>query len=136
MEEIKIKSNHLLKKKSKSGEEKIYIRGGGKARKDPDERLIYDCARDLCTMEQIGRIVGVSVDTLERRFMNVIHKAKDEIHRALRAKQIEMALKGDRTMLVWLGKVELGQTEVKETATLEIEVRTLLKKMEELAPKS
>lgn len=108
--------------------------GCGKPLKNPDENLIYECARDLCTMEQIGRIVGVSVDTLERRYMHVINKARDEIHRALRRKQIEMALKGDRTMLVWLGKVELGQTEVKDVATLEIEVRALLKKFEEVAP--
>jgi hypothetical protein len=28
---------------------------------------------------------------------------------ALRRKQMELALKGDRTMLIWLGKQRLGQ---------------------------
>lgn len=122
-------------KLTKSGGRRRDYNGSGEPRKEPDEQLIYDCARDLCTMEQIGRMVGVSVDTLERRYMHIINKARDYIHRALRAKQIEMALKGDRTMLVWLGKVELGQTEVKDTATLEIEVRSLLKKMEDVSTK-
>lgn len=35
----------------------------------------------------------------------------------LKAKQFELAMKGDKTMLVWLGKQRLGQTDKAETRT-------------------
>jgi len=42
---------------------------------------------------------------------------------ALKRKQIEMALDGDRTMLIWLGKQLLGQTEkIEQTAQESIQV--------------
>jgi len=42
---------------------------------------------------------------------------------AIKRKQIEMALSGDRTMLIWLGKQLLGQTEkIEQTAQESIQV--------------
>jgi len=38
----------------------------------------------------------------------------------LRRKQMELALKGDRVMLIWLGKQELGQVERSEVMTREL----------------
>lgn len=82
-------------------------------RKEP--RVTEDVMRDLagigCTMIEIALISGLSVDTLERRFAEVIEKGRADRRASLRRKQTELALAGDRTMLIWLGKQDLGQTD-------------------------
>jgi hypothetical protein len=60
-------------------------------------------------MTDIALIVGCSVDTLERRFADVIETGRADVRKSLRRKQVELAMKGDRTMLIWLGKQLLGQ---------------------------
>lgn len=77
-----------------------------------DESLVDKLASIHCTMEEIGSIVGCSVDTLERRFADVIKKAKDKGKSSLRRYQWELAQKGNATMLIWLGKQLLGQRDI------------------------
>lgn len=62
-------------------------------------------------MIEIGSIVECSVDTLERNFADVIKKGRERGKSSLRRKQFEMAMNGNVTMLIWLGKQHLGQTE-------------------------
>ena len=58
-------------------------------------------------------MMGVSIATLERdltfRERHKVGKAQSNI--SLRRKQYQIAMKGNITMLVWLGKQNLGQTE-------------------------
>lgn len=93
----------------------------GRPRKDVDERAVFEAAKVLCTMEEIAAICGVSVDTLERRFADVIEKGRCEGRASLRRQQYAVAMNprvpGSATMLVWLGKVVLGQ---RETTNLEV----------------
>ena len=44
-------------------------------------------------------------------FRDIITKNRLITKQRLRKKQIEVALNGDRTMLIWLGKQMLGQAE-------------------------
>ena len=55
-------------------------------------------------LHEMAVLLGCGVTTLERRFGNLIEKARYELRKRLREKQIELALKGDRTILIWLGK--------------------------------
>ena len=80
-------------------------------KKEVDEELLYKLAQIHCTMREMSDIVGVSVDTLKRRYADLIDKGKSEGKMRLRRKQIEVAMNGNHTMLIWLGKQMLGQSE-------------------------
>lgn len=79
--------------------------------KEIDESLVEKLASIHCTMEEIASVCDCSVDTLERRFAELIKKAKDKGKSSLRRHQWESAQKGNVTMLIWLGKQLLGQTD-------------------------
>lgn len=79
--------------------------------KELNEDQIYELASMHCTMKEIASVMDCSVDTLERRFADLIDKGKDQGRTNLRRAQITCALKGNATMLIWLGKQMLGQKE-------------------------
>lgn len=99
----------------------------GKLRKSPKlGREISDfdlgqvalCGRFAVTNEEMASIFGVSTATVSRRmndenslFCKTYKKARAETLRGLRSAQIHVALKGNPTMLIWLGKQLLGQTD-------------------------
>lgn len=72
-----------------------------------------------CTGQEIADVLDVSYDTLERRvkevyqisFADYIKKHSANGKMSLRRKQHEVAMNGNTTMLVWLGKQYLGQTD-------------------------
>lgn len=80
------------------------------------EELGKLCAMQ-CTHNEIASWFNVSPDTIERRaasdpeFRQVMLSSRDRGLISLRRKQYELALSGDRTMLIWLGKQLLGQRE-------------------------
>jgi hypothetical protein len=76
---------------------------------DPEQ--VATLARIDCTMIEIAAVVKCSVDTLERRFADVIKAAREEGNSSLRRRQHELAMDGNPTMLIWLGKQRLGQKE-------------------------
>lgn len=79
-----------------------------------DENLVRSLAKIHCTMNEISSIVGCSVDTLERRFADIIKRGKDEGKASLRRLQWEAAQKGSNVMLIWLGKQILAQRDTIE----------------------
>lgn len=70
-----------------------------------------------CSGAQIAALVGVSPDTLYRRcqterganFSVVLQEKRAKGEALLHAKQFSEAMRGDRGMLIWLGKQRLGQ---------------------------
>jgi AraC-like DNA-binding protein len=64
-----------------------------------------------CTVGEIASVLGCNRSTLQRRFAAAIEKGFEEGNASLRKKQFELAMTGDRTMLVWLGKQRLGQSD-------------------------
>lgn len=76
-----------------------------------DEEILKGLAAIQCTMEEMSAVLGCSVDTLERRYADVIRKAKEQGKSSLRRKQYQVALSGNPTMLIWMGKNVLGQTD-------------------------
>ena len=92
-------------------EEKTTKKKGGRPRKEIDTELLYKLAQIHCTMKEMVDILGVSEDTLKRRFAGIIDKGKAEGKMRLRRKQIEVAMKGSAVMLIFLGKQMLGQSD-------------------------
>lgn len=74
-----------------------------------DPILIEQLAEEHCTMEEISSYCECSVDTLERRYAEIIKRGKDKGKVSLRRLQWEMAKAGNVTMAIWLGKQILGQ---------------------------
>ncbi|TXH45719.1 MAG: hypothetical protein E6Q97_31000 [Desulfurellales bacterium] len=75
-----------------------------------------------CTAEGIAASLGIDRPTLYRRcetdnkvlFTTFSQQKRAKGDDLLRMKQFDAAMKGDKTMLVWLGKQRLGQAEKSE----------------------
>ena len=83
----------------------------GRPKIEIDEELLYKLATIHCTMKEMVDIMGVSQDTLKRNYAHIIDKGKADGKMRLRRKQVEVAMSGNHTMLIWLGKQMLGQSE-------------------------
>ena len=84
---------------------------GGRPHKPVDPELLERLAACGCTINEMAAVMNCSRRTLERRFTNVIEAGWLRGHSSLRHKQFQIAMKGDKTMLIWLGKQRLGQTD-------------------------
>ena len=92
----------------------------------PKTKIDWEEFDKLCefqaTLEEIACWFDCSVDTIERavereKGMNfaeyfAIKREKGKV--SLRRRQHQVALKGNATMLIWLGKQHLGQSDKKE----------------------
>ena len=112
--------------------------------------LVVDLSRlpALCriqaTAEECASVLGISQDTLERRLKTEHGCTFSEFYNryaapgkcSLRRLQWKLARSGNPTMLIWLGKQWLGQTDKAETdtkaATAE-EIAAELRKLHEAA---
>lgn len=63
------------------------------------------------TDREIADFLGIKEDTLRYNFAEHLLKGKIELKRTLRMTQIKVALSGNVTMLIWLGKNILGQSD-------------------------
>jgi hypothetical protein len=78
-----------------------------------------------CTAVEISSVLGISDDTLSRacqrehgqKLEDYIELKRQKGKASLRRKQWKMATYGDKTMLVWLGKQWLGQSDKIEQRT-------------------
>jgi hypothetical protein len=90
---------------------------GGRPRLQFDLRQVEALARIGCTDDDMAAVLGVSVDTIQRRkrscaeFRGVIEKGRASLRNSLRRLQVKKALEGNTTMLIWLGKQLLGQSD-------------------------
>lgn len=78
-------------------------------RKDVDIKMLEGLAKIGCTDEEMATLLGVSSDTLVRRFADHIKRGRAEMKMSLRRLQIKLAEGGNATMAIWLGKQNLGQ---------------------------
>lgn len=80
-------------------------------KKEINSVLVEKLAKVGCSNESIAIQCGCSVDTLTRRFAELLSKSREEMKTSLRIWQLETARKGNATMQIWLGKQLLGQKE-------------------------
>lgn len=114
----------------KKGHEKYKPHACGPKKKQLDERQIKELANMQCTMSEIAAVMGVSVDTLERRYAEVIRCGREFGKASLRRVQFKKALDGNTALLIWLGKHYLNQKDEIHLSTTEPEVRQLISKWE------
>lgn len=99
----------------KKGEEKKI----GRPRKHIDKELFEEMCEYQCTMQEICLGVGVTDKTLTNWCKETYGKSFSEIFKekrvkgfaSLRATQYRLAKSGNATMLIWLGRNWLGQTD-------------------------
>jgi hypothetical protein len=83
-------------------------------RKKIDEELLAKLASIHCTMEEMASMVGVSKDTLERRYAAFIEENRGKGKARLRRIMWGAAMEGNPTMMIWLSKNLLGYTDKQE----------------------
>jgi hypothetical protein len=84
-------------------------RGTNKKVIPPDE--VYHLATLGCSVTEMSEWFGVSQSTLKYNFGEYIKKGKEHIKNKLRDAQMKLALSGNATMLIWLGKNLLSQSD-------------------------
>lgn len=97
---------------------------------DIDEAQVEEMAAIGCTVAEIAGIVGCSPRTVERRAAAPVARGRARLNISLRRRQVEMAMAGNASMLIWLGKQLLGQRDKADSI-----VREEIVTIEEIAPK-
>jgi hypothetical protein len=89
----------------------------------------WDIVDEMCANQspatEIAGVIGCHVDTLKARcqedhgvsFSDYFAVKRQKGLNALRNKQLELAMAGDKTMLVWLGKQYLAQQDQSKVET-------------------
>lgn len=97
-----------MSEKAEAGE---LVKKRGRPRIELDEDMVRGFAAVGYTMEEVALLCGCSVSTLYRNYDKAMKEGVAIRNGAIRRKQVERALAGDNTMLIWLGKTLLGQVE-------------------------
>ena len=90
---------------------------GGRPRIEIDMALLEELAKIQCTEVECAAVLRVSIDTIERAVKEAGFSSFPEFIKAhsadgktsLRRAQMKLALDGNATMLIWMGKQHLGQ---------------------------
>jgi hypothetical protein len=72
---------------------------------------VYKLAAIGCKNHEICDWFGIDDSTLQYNFKQELLKGRENLKQSLRRAQISLALSGNATMLIWLGKNILGQAE-------------------------
>lgn len=93
------------------------------------QSVFEELCKIQCTQEEICSVLNVCLDTLDswckatydgKHFSEVFKEKREGGKASLRRKQYKVACESENpTMLVWLGKQYLGQTDKQETTTME-----------------
>jgi hypothetical protein len=82
----------------------------------------------------MGAVLGCDASTLTRRYASVIETGRQTGKMSLKRKQWEVAMGGNVTMLIWLGKQNLGQTDkIEQRSHASVEVKESRMKDEVIA---
>jgi len=95
----------------KYGEKTVRGRVIGRKKTVVPEEQVMELARLHCTNKEIADFFEVPQTTLTDNFRDILTKGRLETKQRLRSAQLKLALNGDRTLLIWLGKNILGQSE-------------------------
>jgi len=88
-----------------------YEVGRGKTQRVVFDSDVYKLAAMGCNDREIATWFDCNEDTLRNNFSGIIAKGREDLKQSLRRAQIRLALSGNATMLIWLGKNILGQSD-------------------------
>ena len=83
----------------------------GRPRKILDAKFIRHLASKGRTVSEIAAFCNVHPDTIRANYSEDVKRGEELRNGSLRRKQVQLALKGNATMLIWLGKQHLGQSD-------------------------
>ena len=87
------------------------------------EKQIEKLASYGLTNKEIAEALEYDDSTLKRKFENFLIKGRANLKQRLKKKQIQVAMSGNVTMLIWLGKQYLEQADkVEETGDYKLVV--------------
>lgn len=78
---------------------------------EKDIEQIKVLARCHCPDSEIAAFMECGEMTIRRHFGTLLKEWREAGKSNIRAKQYQLAMQGDKTMLIWLGKQILGQSE-------------------------
>jgi len=89
---------------------------GGRPKKTIDPEQVEKLANMQCTQEEIASFFGVTSRTLQNKpdAMKAYYKGIENGRMSIRRMQWQALMEGDKTMLVWLGKQYLKQSDKHE----------------------
>lgn len=108
-EEIKKSRRKAVRTGIREVEGHIVGRGENQTVVPPEE--VLKLAKLGCTIEEISDWFQVPRETIKYNFSDIIAKGRSQTKQSLRQAQIRLALSGNATMLIWLGKNMLGQSD-------------------------
>lgn len=77
---------------------------------EEEKQIIIRMSEIFCSQAEIAYAMGVHRDTIAKQ-KELLEEGKARGRTKLRRAQMEKALEGNPTMLIWLGKQLLGQTD-------------------------
>lgn len=86
----------------------------GRPEKPVDAKAVKALAKRGCKVSEIADELGVSHDTLQRRFAQELREGRAELKSHIRALQLKTAERGNPQMQIWLGKQYCDQKEKTE----------------------
>ena len=90
----------------------------------PVDKQVEKLASYGLTNKEIAEALGYDDSTLKRKFEKNLIKGKADLKQKLKRKQIAVAMQGNVSMLIWLGKQYLDQSEkVVETGDYQIVIK-------------
>ena len=81
---------------------------------DIDTKEVEKLAGYGCTNIEIADFFGCSSDIIEKSYSEFLTKGRANLKKRLRKAQLDTALSGNSTMLIWLGKQMLAQVDKQE----------------------
>jgi hypothetical protein len=85
-----------------------------------DPKQIENLAALMCTLDEMAAWFNVAKSTISDNFRTEIAKGRERGKTSIRKKQFDVAMNGNVTMLIWLGKQYLGQKDTQETIISEM----------------
>lgn len=88
----------------------------GRPKKELDASVVRKLAGRMMSMREIATILGCDDKTIRNRFAAEYAFGRECGKKRIRDKQLQMALRGNVTMLIWAGKQWLGQSDKLDAA--------------------
>lgn len=86
----------------------------GRPRKLIDREKLKQLAQLGLSNSEIAAVLDCSPDHIETKYRKTLDWGRNRRNASLRRKQYEIAMSGNPTMLIWLGKQFLGQSDKSE----------------------
>jgi hypothetical protein len=99
------------RKSKKIGEKTVEGKIVGRDKTIVPSEEVYKLAQIGCKNQEIADWFGIDENTLTYNFSEDITKGRENLKQSLRRAQLKLALSGNATMLIWLGKNILMQQE-------------------------